>query len=200
MENLSELCAVESVVEPIYERYDRFDRTLDYMYNQMMNNPYTREGMNIQSFTDSPPFLPSIPGGYQKALLLWEEQVQTGGSWDHKWILDVMLHLNESNDYYFPIRGDNNSTREIYYDIWANIHYGYVGKSLGITSRDLRFFATLGTPATGTNDLGDEITVDIGIILWDDYGPNLTKQQLQQAINLNLDRLEDKAVYGKNMR
>jgi hypothetical protein len=57
------------------------------------------------------------------AYAIWTEQVAQGAPWDHKPIIAQR----------FPTRG--HSTRfhhkyrehEYYYDIWSNIHYGYVG-------------------------------------------------------------------------
>ena len=76
------------------------------------------------------------------ALAKWGLKVRTGGDWDHKPKLDYMLDLDgnswdkNDDDYFFPIRGDKK--HEYYYDIWSNIHYGYVGSAIGFDCSTLK--------------------------------------------------------------
>ncbi len=114
------------------------------------------------------------------AMSVWGAQVRPGGPWDHKPILTQMLGLEKANDYYFPIRGDTE--HEYYYDIWSNIHYGYVGSAAGFDPDTLQWGAALGDGIAGFNDLGDVLSVQIGIDLWNQYGLRLTPEQLRQAI------------------
>jgi hypothetical protein len=83
----------------------------------------------------------------------------------------------------FPIPGDDE--HEYNYDIWSNIHYGYVGMAAGFNSLELRGGAIA---ADGQYVPADDLSVQIGIELWEKYGPNLTPEQLHQAI---LDRKEE---------
>lgn len=47
--------------------------------------------------------------------------------------------------------------------------------------------ADLGDAFTGVNDGGDVLSTQIGIDLWNEYGLDLTKEQLHQAILDNTD-------------
>jgi hypothetical protein len=119
----------------------------------------------------------------------WFLQVRAGGPWDQKDQLRAMYlampspprpfgDLNKA--YHFPIRGD--LFREFYYDIWSNIHYGYVGARCGFDDHTLQYYAALRLPGTGTNDIGDEISTQIGIDLWRAVGPSVTPDLIRKAI------------------
>jgi hypothetical protein len=80
---------------------------------------------------------------------------------------------------HFPIEGDNN--HEYYYDIWSNIHYGYVGSAAGIGGGMLQWGAARGG-AAGRNDPMDVETIQIGIDLWNRHGAGLTQKQFHDEI------------------
>lgn len=189
--------------------YDRFDTALEYMYDEMIKNAQSDEVDRIRYHLDvafNPRkywYLALGDPSYTSthlmlALETWALQVHGNapimgsGPWDHKPILDDMLGLAgdpnnpKDDDYYFPIRGD--SEHEYYYDIWSNIHYGYVGTAAGFDAETLQSGAALGDSFTGTNDAADELSVQIGIELWEKYGTDLTPEQLHQAI---LDHTDD---------
>lgn len=174
--------------------YSRFDQALTYIHGEMLANAQNDRVKLIRSLLDRalhPQWYDYLGGGdpgtdIATALTLWWMEVHSGGPWDHKPKLAQMLDLGEANDYYFPIRGDDQ--HEYFYDIWSNIHYGYVGSAAGFTSGTLQGGAALGDWFTGVNDKGDEISVQIGIDLWNQYSTNLTAAQLQQAI---LDHTDD---------
>lgn len=63
----------------------------------------------------------------------------------------------------------------IRYDIWSNIHYGYVGRSHGIP-------AGLLLAAQRNNDPGDDLSVEIGIRLWRKEGLALSNSDLHEGI------------------
>lgn len=120
----------------------------------------------------------------------WFRQVHSDGVWDHKPILSK-YYLNMpfpprpfgsigDMGFHFPIRGD--LFREYYYDIWSNIHYGFVGTRCGFDDKTLQDGAAAGLPGFGTNDEGDVISVQIGIDLWKSTGLGLTEEKLRQAI------------------
>ncbi|MFP4410544.1 polymorphic toxin type 44 domain-containing protein [Coleofasciculus sp.] len=119
------------------------------------------------------------------AALIWASKVHKGADWDHKPKLEEELGLANPEDYWFPIRGDDQ--HEYYYDIWSNIHYGYVGSAAGFSADTLQEGADLGDAFTGVNDGGDVLITQIGIDLWNEYGLDLTKEQLHQAILDNTD-------------
>ncbi len=102
------------------------------------------------------------------AYFLWWNMVHTGANWDHKPKLEKKLGLKESDDYYLPIRGDTE--HEFYYDVWSNIHYGFVGSAAGFDADTLHEYAASGKPGAGKNDEGDKLSVQIGLI----YGINIS--------------------------
>jgi hypothetical protein len=153
------------------------------------------------------------------AKLLWANQVKENSDWDHKPKLANMLSLKGLNkvrddqqwwwhipslrqawsddDFYFPLRGDTQ--HEYYYDIWSNIHYGYVGTSLGFDRKTLQDAANSGWPGAGTNDQSDIVSTDIGINLWNKYGLSITEDIITQSILDKKDELNrtDQITNGK---
>ena len=65
------------------------------------------------------------------AMMLWAQQEKTGGPWDHK------PHLQRRHDLWSPSlkRHDFHIYGNTAYsfDVWSNIHYGYVGIALGFS-------------------------------------------------------------------
>lgn len=82
----------------------------------------------------------------------------------------------DDDDYFFPIRGNNEY--ELYYDIWSNIHYGYVGRAAVFPATELQ----VGQLFAGRTDEADVISVGLGIYLWDTYGADLSETNLHSAI------------------
>ena len=119
----------------------------------------------------------------------WFLQVRANGPWDHKPILRQMYvamsnppgsYGQLSRAFHFPIRGD--VFNEYYYDIWSNIHYGFVGRCAGFDATTLQEAGDLGLPGFGDNDQGDFISTQIGIDLWDQFGLAVTQENIRQAI------------------
>jgi RHS repeat-associated protein len=174
--------------------FSRFDRALDFIYNEMIRNSqgeeakYMKNMLSEECFDFSQIYPPQL-----NAYLTFFNLTKTGGLWDHKWQLRQKLHIRVNNwaDEYFPIRG--NEEFEYYLDIWSNIHFGYVGLAIGFPKEDLENLPDLHNrvPAYlkpivkslfGSNGPGDLISVKIGLSLWETYGTALTKQQLHSAI------------------
>lgn len=99
--------------------------------------------------------------------------------WDHKPRLARRLRLAADDDmdaFYFPVRG--NTDYQFYYDMWSNIHYGYVGSSVDLPASTLR----LANRREGIYDAADRVSVDIGISLWEKHGQELQPKHIQTAI------------------
>ncbi|MBA2750436.1 MAG: hypothetical protein H0U45_17330 [Tatlockia sp.] len=156
-------------------RHQRFDSTLSYMHMEMVTNINEVHGIRILNRL----------GGLSKAAALaaWAQKVKPDGDWDHKPKLLTMLKFDGNEPPTFPIPGDDE--HEYNYDIWSNIHYGYVGMAAGFNSLELRTGATVADRQTVP---ADDLSVRIGIELWEEYGTNLTSEQLHQAI---LDHKEE---------
>lgn len=156
------------------------DTTLQYMYQEMKNNASSAYVKDIKRLQDEWWNLQS----QGRATGLWINKVNKNQEWDHKPKLDSLLNLKGSNDYAYPVWG--NSDREFFYDIWSNIHYGYVGKAAGFSDGYLQFGA-------GLNDLWetkqlngpDKNAVNLGIELWNETGGNpnnLTPEKLRKKV------------------
>ena len=171
--------------------YQRFDTTLAYMHGEMITNCRSETTRMIKTLFDTalhPPLFGGDPGQYIiAATTAWVVKVRSGGPWDHKPILAQMLGLKQDNDFFFPIRGDTD--HEYYYDIWSNIHFGFVGTAAGWSARDLQEGAAVADWLVGRNDPVDVITVQIGIDLWNRYGDKMTAAQLHQGILARKDDL-----------
>jgi len=96
-----------------------------------------------------------------------------------------------SDDIHYPIRG--NEEYEYFYDIWSNIHFGYVGASVGFDRETLQLFAGLEhyVPSlmrgivrwlVGQYDPGDAISVDIGVDLWERHRHALARADLHASV------------------
>lgn len=152
--------------------FTRFDQTLAYMYQELIVNAQSKDVQPIKDALSS--------GNALLARTLWANLVSTNQKWDHKPILEKKLGLKTPPDYWFPIRDDNE--HEWFYDIWSNIHYGFVGRAAGFDAQTLHRYAASGYPGAGKNDEGDVLSVQIGIDLWDANQMALTELQLHEAI------------------
>ena len=89
-----------------------------------------------------------------------------------------MLHLSNSpggRDFYFPTGGDTHL--EYFYDIWGNIHYGYVGHAAAFSAQELKA-VTRELPKVLVGG-GDDNAEQLGVDLWDKYRTGLTVADLR---------------------
>jgi hypothetical protein len=63
------------------------------------------------------------------ALTLWTVKVKQNGDWDHKSKIPKLFHPRDPIEQQWHLYGD----MLYYYDVWSNIHYGYVGKAAGFS-------------------------------------------------------------------
>lgn len=80
--------------------------------------------------------------------------------------------------YWTPI-GANPAPERLFYDVWTNIHFGYVGRAHGIPADILHAGAE---QFGGTRTISDWVSVELGIALWSSYGLGLTKSQLAAGV------------------
>ncbi len=120
-----------------YCDYDHLNDVVDYIVNEMNVNKNARVTAQIAELnawsgldfiTLSNPLTASYTTSKKsvhkvKAMYLWYHMVKSGADWDHKkYIFDNFDEwtCNKSN----PAKKYN-------FDIWSNVHYGYIGKCCG---------------------------------------------------------------------
>ncbi|MEU8813445.1 polymorphic toxin type 44 domain-containing protein [Actinoplanes sp. NPDC048796] len=122
-------------------------------------------------------------------------RTRPGGPWDHKSQLRMMVN--------WPIdprlcecRSDIPKTSyELYYDVWSNIHFGYVGTEAGIGRTYLQLPNVIpSNPLTGQTDIGDKATVRMGIDLSNMYSSHnrLSSYNLHMLVMMNIRELQMK--------
>jgi hypothetical protein len=131
------------------------------------------------------------------ALAMFAGKVAPHQDWDYKPYLQQRFGLKEPNDFYFQQPGTD---RQVYYDIYSNMHYGFVGRAAGIDSDTLMKGGSLGEKVlTGVDDEGDHITQRAGMELYDKYGPNITEEQFHQGVVAAMDKMEAAQSEGKDV-
>ncbi|MEU8656182.1 polymorphic toxin type 44 domain-containing protein [Actinoplanes philippinensis] len=92
-----------------------------------------------------------------------------GAYWDHKWRIRALLDWPEPPNCECKMDVPKSEYR-VDYDIWSNIHFGYVGTEAGIGRTYLQAPNNLpSNPFTGRTDPGDKVTVQMGIDLDEMY-------------------------------
>lgn len=152
------------------------------------------------------------------ALSAWVEQVDNEKAWDHKTLISGQRYQNLKAGEFFlgnpPKAKLNNLTvhrpisyrvnakeshshfhkykdYDYFYDIWSNIHYGYVGLSVGfdentlLAGSDFQQFlhnAKKGTWGADTPD--DRTTMKMGFILFKKFGKYADNLTFQDVLNI----------------
>jgi hypothetical protein len=64
------------------------------------------------------------------AILIWAERVRQGAAWDHKPIVSHRFNAgNPNGEQHWHLYGNTL----YYYDVWSNVHYGYIGIAAGFS-------------------------------------------------------------------
>ncbi|CAI8723596.1 Ntox44 domain-containing protein [Pseudomonas chlororaphis] len=124
---------------------DRMEELANYIADEMnrnINSPSVRQMQDLNSFDPAaetrkyaelpfymrfglePDFYSLALGKKAKAFAIWTERVGQNRPWDHKPILQKLF-----GEYPWHKQG----AYEYFYDIWSNIHYGYVGVAGGLS-------------------------------------------------------------------
>lgn len=160
-----------------------FTGAQSYIFGEMMKNKDSATVKKIRELMES-----KNPIKHAQGLAMWAEMVAPNKAWDHKPLLAKKYGLETLNETYMK---DPNGKRAVSYDIWSNIHYGYVGRAAGISRWELDHGARVPILA-GNTDEGDKITVRIGMDIYDKYGPNLTEQQFNQEVTKAINEMQSK--------
>lgn len=177
-----------------------------YMVREMKTNPFSTEGRKIAAANavdpraqlrewqllpwyarlgQPPDFYGTAAGQKAAAYVMWAERVAPGRPWDHKPILKNMLG-GQFNDGW-----QKYGSFDYFYDIWSNIHYGYVGAAVGFSAAELLNGAGLAQavddywrdrpkqhhPQNGpwpasADDLPDHISIKLGTDLFEAVKPH----------------------------
>jgi len=70
---------------------------------------------------------------HEAALMMWTRNVMQNGNWDHKPFIRSHFHSASTHSGIWH-RYDKT---DYFYDIWSNIHYGYVGSAAGFDESTL---------------------------------------------------------------
>lgn len=169
-----------------------YDSLVNYIHKEMVDNAKSVAVSQMRKLNDT--FV-----GSPIANKMWYDKVASDQPWDHKWKLRDLYELQRrgtseyqgSSDFYSPMPA---APASISYQVWSNIHYGYVGKEAGFTETWLQFGAgTADYWERGKLDPGDAAAIDIGFELRRNYAPDeLRPEHINAAIIRRYDELVDK--------
>ncbi len=137
------------------------------------------------------------PQNLLKAKILWTERVFAKRPWDHKPIIrEKFSHLavertHPQTQVVYKSYYHKYKDYDYFYDVWSNIHYGYVGLSVGfdedmlLNGADLaQIIDSKGGNVEDTND--DKTSIKIGFSLYYKYGKyaeGLTANDILEALD-----------------
>lgn len=128
------------------------------------------------------------------ASTIWFMKVKTKSDWDHKpkirdqftsvAVARPLFNGNPSKSYYHK-----HEDYDYFYDVWSNIHYGYVGLSVGFGEDYLLMGASIEQIRTnimgGPDPIDDVTAIKIGYALYKKFGKyaeGLTAQDVLNAL------------------
>jgi hypothetical protein len=138
-----------------------------------------------------------------EAFILWYNQVKDKAPWDYKPVITEDKELRKvaivrkinpetgtiGSGYYHKLEGC-----DYYYDVWANIHYGYIGRICGFLEEDLLLGADMAQRITNLLHLripygdtpSDKAAIKIGFTLYNNttLGSTLRKVACGDIIDL----------------
>lgn len=146
--NVTSKAPEEQLEEKVCNDPDRMEELASYIAGEMntnINSPYVQQMKDLNSFDPAaetrkyaelpfyirpgpdPDFYNLALGKKAKAFAMWTERVGQDRPWDHKPKIRAafggLWHKQGEYDYF--------------YDIWSNIHYGYVGRVAGFSESAL---------------------------------------------------------------
>jgi RHS repeat-associated protein len=171
---------------PLPEGSNGVDVTL-WLYEQMIGNATSMDAQSLKSLWDGSWLHPVESLAWGATVLdEWRDRVGYGEIWDFK------KDFNEAGISTVTLAG-----HEFRMDIVANIHYGYVGKEIGIW--DTLLYAGAGhaqgsgpAPEQGRwwswgDAPEDSYAIGLGISLHDSFSTDMTYEEFVYTINLYVD-------------
>lgn len=158
----------------------------EYIFHEMMTNYRSVIADGIKKFNEQPAALRVL--GRIDSYAIWIINVGPKMKWDHKeYILEK----------YGRFSHDSMSGKLYMYDIWSNIHYGFVGAAVSFTTWELTAGAAVANVISSlgeslikygkADDPRDQAAIMLGIDLWAGYGENLEFDTLMSAIRERCD-------------
>ncbi|WP_106317958.1 fibronectin type III domain-containing protein [Actinoplanes italicus] len=155
-----------------------YEAVVTYIHRQMYDNVRSEAAQRIKRYLND-----TNPGVVALGYYEWYNQVKPGGPWDHKPLISRGLGpgLETGNAYSYRYRVTGGAY-EVYYDIWSNMHYGYVGLYCGFTQTVLQEAAG----RVGIDDPGDRRSIRLGFDLWNANGSGLSRGRVDSIVRANL--------------
>lgn len=150
--------------------YRRYDAIMTYMRREMLTNA-ANPGKSMTCFAPTHGAC-SLTAKLGAFYLLETDDAP----WDHKGKLKSRWGGNAA--FHTPVRRDYAPER-LFYDVWSNIHYGFVGRAWGFSGPDLLWIQD---KLAKNRSARDEVSVALGIELWNRHGAGLTRYQFEVAI------------------
>ncbi|MEX3755792.1 polymorphic toxin type 44 domain-containing protein [Mycobacteroides abscessus] len=164
-----------------------FTKVETFMYDETTKNLKSDEVKRIQELMRAPkPWEIWKKNNALMGQLEFARMVQVDGPWDHKPQIQDLVGIHQGDGLFFQQPGTD---RQVYYDMWSNLHFGYIGKAAGIDDGALMAVPNIPTPFTGGNDVTDDMYVRAGIDMFNKYGTNMTFEQFGQGVNQLIDQL-----------
>lgn len=155
-----------------------YEGVVDYIYKEMRVNSRAGVTGNMRALNAT-----GNGAAIIAANLLWMDLVRPNGVWDHKPAIKLYFGPGGSDENHSRYRYHVTRTpSEILFDVWSNIHYGYVGRQAGFDGGWLQWAAA----QVGIHDEGDAIAIQIGIDLYQRHGLGLTRGQLDAEVHRRL--------------
>lgn len=147
----------------------------------------------------------NIADAHVHALTTWKAWVGNRRPWDHKPFLKKT---------YGEWTADIPGLHEYNFDLWSNMHYGYVGTRVGFSGTLLRSGAGIAQRAAGTSPAGylsrvwdsggsflgalddpqDQAAIQVGIGLWTTKGFGLALDDVTEAVRAAAPSLNTRRI------
>jgi hypothetical protein len=214
------------------QQIDELTPIAEYMVREMTHNPWTPPARKIRELNSigetctaewvKAPWWRQLVqmnpddcvklgiSGFFAACKIWYKQVKTDAPWDHKPILKQRKDLwsKSIGSPLYHIYGDTAYS----FDVWSNMHYGYVGRSVGFSPAVLLDGAGAAQAMSDWKEKGrwprgtgpsmlprrfdraeDRASITLGTDLWTQYPDHLNAQMLVDAVTSSRDVLQKPA-------
>ncbi|WP_437927880.1 polymorphic toxin type 44 domain-containing protein [Sorangium sp. So ce291] len=191
--NISVMLAAQAlalIFENLPKAYRSIEDVANFITEQMLDNLYGSDAREINELLrgddDGIFSLFTNVDNVAKGLNRFRQMVDYGRPWDYK---SRIWNQFGGEWTYDP------KTRRMYsFDIWSNIHYGYIGAAVGIPPEMLSLGAH-GAQLAKTQHLDqsyDQYAIDLGVGLWKSRHENITSDEIIDSVRNNANNLNTK--------